>query len=117
MVPDMPALPDGPTVIQVAPHCFTVRRLTERDCDVIRQSEYGRWCEAHAERDAEFYGISREEWDSMPDAYRGECFKECHSVQRIRKGSIYEFAVYGVYVCDQCGYAYPPGCAPAGGVG
>ena len=112
MVPEIPPLPDGPVMIETSPGCFTVRRHTHRDNETIRKSEYGRFLERVADRDAAHYGISKEEWDQAPDHYFGECFKQCYRVTRLRKGSIYEFGAYGVYICEECEYAYPPGCEP-----
>jgi hypothetical protein len=53
-----------------------------------------------------------EEWDAEPEEYLGYCCKECYANQTMTKGSVAEFGTRGVYVCDGCGYAYPPGCAP-----
>ena len=60
----------------------------------------------------EGFGCTEKEWDSLPDQYVGMCIKECHRYIYMRKGSEIEFGVRGVYVCDRCSYAYPPGCCP-----
>lgn len=57
-------------------------------------------------------GCTEEEWDSLPEEYVGMCEKECYTYTYMRKGSEIEFGVRGVYVCDRCSYAYPPGCFP-----
>jgi hypothetical protein len=62
---------------------------------------------------SEGHGLSKEAWADQQDCYVGECYKECYEPQVLIKGSVYEFGVYGVYVCSGCGYAYPPECEPA----
>lgn len=57
-------------------------------------------------------GYSKDEWESMPEQYVAECFKECYSNQIMQKGHVLEFGVRGVYVCMGCGYAYPPMSEP-----
>lgn len=56
---------------------------------------------------------SKEEWAMEPETYTGHCHKGCYAPRVLTKGSVYEYGVYGVYVCSGCGYAYPPFCAPA----
>lgn len=97
------------------PGVFIARRLTPADLEMIRRDypDYCRACEREAELNAEDgEGVSKEDWDKEPETYRAECNKTCHRLTIMRKGSVYEFALYGVYVCSRCGYAWPPDCPP-----
>ena len=53
-------------------------------------------------------GYTEDEWQQMPDSYMGQCEKMCYAPTRMVKGEVWEYGARGVYVCSQCGYAYPP---------
>lgn len=55
---------------------------------------------------------TEDEWDRMPDSYRGYCGKECYKNTTMNKGSLWEYDVRGVYNCSQCGYGFAPNCYP-----
>jgi hypothetical protein len=51
------------------------------------------------------------EWAERPRRYWGHCYN-CLFMSWLVKGDVVEFGHYGVYVCCQCGYAFPPDCEP-----
>lgn len=102
-------------VRQHAPHLYSVIRPTVAQLASIPEAypEYAAFCLAYADQEAEEgFALTKEEWAQRPETYRGHCFKQCYDTVTLRKGSVYEFSVYGVYVCERCGYAYPPDCEP-----
>lgn len=101
-------LPDGPTMIQFAPNCWTPRRWTKRDIEHVQENypEYVAHCNAQADKEAEIgEGLTAEEWESRPEKFREECIKGCYRKTTWIKGHVLEFGVRGIYVCQGCEYA------------
>ncbi|NJO82027.1 MAG: hypothetical protein HC828_04010, partial [Blastochloris sp.] len=51
-------------------------------------------------------GLTAAAWAAQPTAYVGSCAK-CYEEQILIKGSVEEYGVRGIYVCQMCAYAYP----------
>ena len=56
-------------------------------------------------------GLTAAAWTQEPLAYVGSCVK-CYEEQILIKGTVAEYGVRGIYVCQMCGYAYPYGSNP-----
>lgn len=104
-------LPDGPAIVETSRNCFETRRFSERDIAFLRSnsqflSDIEKMAD-NANRRGE--GLTSDEWSSRPESVSGYCCK-CHSDTVFKKGDVVEFGVRGVYICDNCEYAFPPDC-------
>jgi hypothetical protein len=104
---------------QKHPHCTTiyypngtVKVIPSDPRGILDESSFGRLILIADDLAKEGNGYTKEEWDARPEQYVGHCLKQCYSEQVMQKGHVLEFGVRGVYVCMNCGYAYPPMCEP-----
>lgn len=104
-----------PGIVMDGPRSFrAVRYTTQELVEIQRDTTEANDCLVNAEiASKEGHGLTKEQWDKEPDWYLGQCHKQCYAPRVMKKGSVYEFGVYGVYICTGCDYAYPPGSSPA----
>lgn len=79
--------------------------LSQSEIDFFHEMNLDKQLE---EETANGESATADEWANMPDEFVGHCFKGCYSPQTMRKGAPERFGYRGVYVCQGCGYAYPP---------
>lgn len=77
-----------------------------------QSQQYPDWRELAEQAAAAGDTPTKEEWDKEPEYYIGHCHKQCWDYALLKKGWVFEYGLYGIYVCTACGYAYPAYCNP-----